>query len=85
MYNILGVVTGILGVVGFLPAIIYKIIKNQLPSTQLCIFDKAWEETDVFLRSLAEEGLFSGSRYLEIRTTNLRKCVLPYPAVALSD
>lgn len=67
IYNFLGVVTGVLGVVAPIIAIIHK----QLPSNTLRKFDDLWEETDSLLRSVSEEGLFSGSTFLSARTSKL--------------
>ncbi|CCM01523.1 uncharacterized protein FIBRA_03579 [Fibroporia radiculosa] len=69
-YNIFGAVTGALGTMG-LVQILWVVIKSQLPSSKLKVFDQTFEETESLLRLVSEEGIFVNSDYIAVTRRDL--------------
>ncbi|TFY61738.1 hypothetical protein EVJ58_g4326 [Rhodofomes roseus] len=63
-YNVLGVVTGVLGVFGLVPAS-YMLAKSQLPMAKAKDLEILLSETTELLRSVAEEGLLSSPEFID--------------------
>lgn len=72
-YNIFGVVTGVIGIIGLALSGLYTLVNNQLPSTKIRLMDEKSEDTESLLRSVVEEGLFSGSDFIQAREYNLSR------------
>lgn len=73
---------GILGVLTIIP-IILGFIKNRLPSARLRYFDELLAETDSFLLSLEEQGLFRKPSTATYYRECLAKCVDPYSSAKI--
>lgn len=70
--NIVGLVTGVLGIALSVVSITFTMVKRQLPSTKLREFDEVWDKTDALLRSALEEGLFLHTNYISLNLQLLR-------------
>lgn len=62
-YNIYGVITGTLGVIGLIPVLL-ALVHSQTPRIKLRNLDQTLEETEVLLTSVSEKGLFHGGDFL---------------------
>ena len=66
VFDILGVVFGVLGLVGVVQ-IIYSVIHAQLPGQQFCELDEVMKETETLFMSSLEKGLIKDPQELRVQ------------------
>lgn len=69
--NIVGLVTGVLGIALTVVSITFTMVMRQLPSAKLREFDEVWDKTDALPRSALEEGLLH-TNYISLNLQPLR-------------
>lgn len=71
-YDIWGVVAGVIGTVGLIPAL-YQLLAAQFPSAKLAYLPSEWDATETLWRSVIEDGLLIEADYVRKTEEQLNK------------